>query len=75
MTEPIIKNIGLGGINVHPGRRALDPDAVARLIEAIKVEGLVHPITVRPRTAGGCSISLRRRNRGPACVSTKRSSA
>lgn len=55
MTEPAIKNIGLGGINIQPGRlRALRPEIVKDLMRSIQERGvLTHPITVRPRPAGG----------------------
>lgn len=48
------KNIGLGGVNVRPGRlRALRPDVVAELVDSIRERGLINPITVRPRDSGG----------------------
>jgi ParB family chromosome partitioning protein len=45
---------------IHPGsrqaRRRFDDDATAGLAESIKAQGLVQPVVVRPRAAGGFEL-------------------
>ena len=56
MTTETEKNIGLGGVNIQPGRlRALRPDKVKELMVSIAEQDgqLTHPIAVRPRKSGG----------------------
>lgn len=51
---PEQQEIGVGGINVRPGRlRALRPEVVAQLAESIRARGLINAITVRPRGEHG----------------------
>ncbi|MGE0037955.1 MAG: ParB N-terminal domain-containing protein [Xanthobacteraceae bacterium] len=48
------KNIGFGGINILPGRmREVRPEKVAELVKSIREQGLIRPISVRPRDGGG----------------------
>jgi ParB family transcriptional regulator, chromosome partitioning protein len=52
---PIMKTSFVPLEQIHIGKRLrqLKPDFVARLAESIELIGLLKPITVRPRRAGG----------------------
>jgi ParB family chromosome partitioning protein len=48
----MLAEITLDRVEIPDGRRAIDPDAVARLKNSIAVVGLQHPITVAKRDGG-----------------------
>ena len=48
----MLAEIALDRVEIPDGRRAVDPDAVARLKNSIAVVGLQHPITVAKRDGG-----------------------
>jgi ParB-like chromosome segregation protein Spo0J len=48
----MLSEITLDRVEIPDGRRAVDPDAVARLKNSISVVGLQHPITVAKRDGG-----------------------
>ena len=48
----MLAEITLDHVEIPDGRRAIDPDAVARLKNSIAVVGLQHPITVAKRDGG-----------------------
>jgi ParB-like chromosome segregation protein Spo0J len=48
----MLAEITLDRVEIPDGRRAVDPDAVARLKNSISVVGLQHPITVAKRNGG-----------------------
>jgi ParB-like chromosome segregation protein Spo0J len=48
----MLAEITLDHVEIPDGRRAVDPDAVARLKNSIAVVGLQHPITVAKRDGG-----------------------
>jgi N6-adenosine-specific RNA methylase IME4 len=51
--------VGLRGIAVLPDRmRKLRPEVVAELAESIRVQGLLHPILLRPRSRNGIGFIL-----------------
>jgi N6-adenosine-specific RNA methylase IME4 len=53
------KLVGLNGIAVSPGRmRKLRPEVVDQLVESIRVQGLLHPIILKPRSETGIGYIL-----------------
>jgi hypothetical protein len=61
----MLAEIALDRVEIPDGRRAIDPDAVARLKNSIAVVGLQHPITVAKRDGGYRRIARRRPHRDP----------
>jgi ParB family transcriptional regulator, chromosome partitioning protein len=55
-TDLRVRDIGLGGIACLLGRRAIQSDAVDRLVKSIKEVGLINPITIRPNNTNGFDL-------------------
>jgi ParB family chromosome partitioning protein len=57
--EPTLATLPVAEIHANPRqpRRQFEPGAVSGLAESIKAQGLIQPVVVRPRLAGGYELS------------------
>jgi ParB family chromosome partitioning protein len=57
-SEPTLATLAVAEIHANPKqpRRQLESEAVSGLAESIKAQGLIQPVVVRPRLAGGYEL-------------------
>jgi ParB family chromosome partitioning protein len=57
-SEPALATLAVSEIHANPKqpRRQFESDAVSGLAESIKAQGLIQPVVVRPRLAGGYEL-------------------
>ena len=56
--EPELAHVAIEQIHANPRqpRRRFEPEATTGLASSIKQQGLLHPVVVRPRQAGGYEL-------------------